>query len=395
MKKMLAVILLIILLSSGCLSPVSLDAYGYVISIGIGRGTEKKYYFTFALQRELSEQNIDSEGGAVILSAEADGIFEAVSEMEGNIPYSLNFSRTNFVILERELAEEGVMEDFVSTSFDALKIRTSTVLIVSEGPAHEFIGGMYSNNEANIGKLQSALMLDREKTGTVTVMSISRLIEACSDGRYDYCTSYGKYDGSIITDAEQKKSESEGKNPLDEVKTGDRVGGLKSFVEGAAVFSGWKMTGVLDSEETMLLNIVTGDFENGVLSLDRSDGSRVSVLLSRRKRDISADENLGINVHIVLDAGVIKKDPDITASETDAWLTEKLPEIIRERLLELFLKLRGIESDAMRFGTALVKNFDSTEAWESFETRAWLASLEPVFTVEIVNTEKYIGEDMQ
>lgn len=379
---------------SGCLSPVSLDAYGYVISLGVDGGKDARYCYTFALQRALSEQNVDSEGGAILLSIEADDLFSAVSELEDNIPYSLNFSRTNFMIVGSGAAGDGAIENLVSVSFDSLKIRTSAVVIVTEGPVAEFIGGMYSNNEANIGKLQSALMTDREKTGMVAVMSVSRLIEACATGCFDYTAAYGSYDGSIVTDSEQKKLESEGKNPLDELEPGGRAGGLKAYISGTALFDGWRFSGVLTREETMFLNMVTGEFVNGVFSSE-FNGSNVSVLLSLRRSSIEVGEDLSVRVFVSLDAGIRQKDAALTAEETDEWLTETLPGLIEEKLASVFLKCRAAGSDAMRFGSELVKRFQTYNEWESFGWKTRYLSFEPVFTVTAENTEKHLSEDMQ
>lgn len=381
---------------AGCLQPVSLDECGFVISIGVDRGKEKKFYYTFALQRPLSEQNVKDEGGAIALSAEGESIFEAINEMEGNVPYSLNFSRTNFLIFSRETAEAGDIEELVSTSFDALKIRTSAVILVSEGNASEFIGGMYANNDANISKLQSALMLDEKKTGMVTVMSVSRLLEACSDARFDYCSAYGVYDGDIVTDTEQKKSESEGKNPLEDVKIGDRAGGLKSSITGAAIFSGYKMTGVLTRYETMLLNMVTGAFRTGVVTFPYKDGdSTVSVLLSLKKRSISVNEDLTGEAAIMLTAAVHEKDASVPDDEIDAWLTGELAGIIADDMLRVFLKCRSADSDAMRFGTGAVKLFRSAEEWDAFSWKERYRDFLPEFRVTIENTDKYLNENMQ
>ncbi len=387
------------LIFCGCLKPVSLDAYGYVITVAIDKGKEKEYYFTFALQRELGGENIDSEGGATALACEGDTIFEAVSELEGNVPYSLNFSRAHFIIMSRELAREGALCDFVMTSFDSLKIRPSALLVISEKGAGEFAGGLYSNNDANITKLQTALALDKEKTGMVSVNSISRLIEYNAAGCGDFCSAYGVYDDEIITDAEQKKSESEGENPLKDVETGDRVGGLKSRIVGAAIFSGWKMTGVLSREETMYLNIALGEFENGNVTVYPNGENEATVLLAFVKRSVSIDPfakgAIPAKVTIELAASPHLKDPGITEEELDDYISNELERVVSQRIEEVFLKCREAGSDAMRFGTHAVKRFSAARAWEEYGWKERLDLLEPVFEVTIVNTDKYYSEDMQ
>lgn len=384
---------------AGCLKPVSLDAYGYVITVAVDKGKEKEYYFTFALQRELGGENVESEGGAAALACEGDTIFEAVSELEGNVPYSLNFSRAHFIIMSRELAEEGALRDFVMTSFDSLRIRPSALLLISEKEAGKFAGGLYSNNNANITKLQTALALDKEKTGMISVNSISRLLEDCTMMTGDFCSAYGAYDESIITDAEQKKNESEGESPLKDAETGDRVGGFKSEIIGAAIFSGWKMTGVLTREETMYLNMALGEFENGNLTVDLGGGKNATVLLAFVSRKVTADPfsegAVPVKSRIMLAASPHLKDPDITDEELDRFITNELGGFVAERIGGVFEKCRAAGSDAMRFGTHAVKRFSTAREWEEYGWKEHIDRLEPVFEVTIVNTDKYYSEDMQ
>ena len=166
MKKILLPLMAaMLLLLPGCLSPVSPEAYGYVIAIGADGGEDARYYYTLQLQRELSEPSSEHEGGALILGIEGDSLEEAVTKLEGNLPFTLSFSRTNLFVFSRALAEAGEVETLLSLSFDRLKIRRSAVLAVSEGAALEFLGGLSAGNDANIRKLREAVMLDMEKTG--------------------------------------------------------------------------------------------------------------------------------------------------------------------------------------------------------------------------------------
>lgn len=396
----LLILLIVAVMSiAGCLQPVSLDEFGYVISIGIDRGESKRYCFTFMLQRELSESGTENEGGAIILSAEGDCLDDAVNAMEGNVPYTLSFSRANFFIFSRETASSDDLRDFFEISLDSLKIRPSAVIAVCEGEVSRFIGGLSSNNDANVTKLQTAVMLDAEKTGMVAIMSASRLFEATASGCFDYCAAYGKYDGEVITDMEQKKAEGEGKDPVAEAESGSRIGGLKSFMDGAAVFSGWRMTASLDREETMFLNIANGDFKNGALTLPAGkDGGLVTMLLSKRgvtrRVEIASDGTPHAYVEIKLAAGFHKKPNGVGAEELSRWLDTEAARYIENRLNDVFLKCRDNGSDAMRFGTAAVKLFRSGEEWEKYGWKNRYRSLEAEFRVSIMNVDSTISGDL-
>lgn len=392
-KFALAVAAFIILpLFSGCLKPVSLDAYGYVICIGLDKGENGGVYYTLALQRELAEQNTESEGGAILLADSGSSIFEAMNRMEGSVPYSLNFSRADFLIISRELAEEGGLESFLEISLDALKIRPSAAVIVSECTAQRFIGGMYANNDANINKLQNALMMDREKTGMVTVASLSRLMEAAAEGRFDFCSAMGNYDESIITDMSQKRSEAEGEDPLKDAETGMRIGGLKALMTGAALFSGFEMTGSLTREETMLLNMITGEFENGTMTVKLAGRGRITVFLSlvksKKKAAITPDGSVSAAAFLELSCGMRMDGTDMSPDEAYEWMKNELPLRMEQKLAAVFYKCRAAGSDAMRFGTELSKRFCSLSEWEAFGWKERYPLLEPAFFVTVVNAEK-------
>ena len=396
----LTIILLTLFVFTGCLGPVSLDEYGYVVTIGAQKGESKRYYFTFALQRELSEPGTDGEGGALILACECDSIDEAVNELEGNVPYTLNFSRTDYFIFSREIAEQGAIEDVLSLSFDSIKIRPSASIVVSEGGALEFIGGLSSNNEANFNKLQTALMHDKQKTGMVAVMSVSRLFEAVREGCFDYSAAYGEYDGSILTDMAQKNSESKGEDPIKEA-TVKRIGGLKSCMKGAAIFDGWRMCTALDCEETMLLNMAVGEFENGTVTLPYERGEEtlgdVTLILSMKSLKRSAeinDDGVIVSVKLTLSAGVHKAPVELKPEELDDWMTGYASEYISFRLHEVFTKCREAGSDAMRFGTVAVKQFRSQEDWLEFDWKSRYKNMNAVFETEIINMDKSSSGDL-
>lgn len=389
MKRRLAFVLGLMIAAltalPGCLSPISPEAYGYVISVGADRGVNKRYCFTFQLQRELSEPSSDKEGGAEILSLEGDTIEDAVTGLEGNLPFALSFSRTNLFVFSRETAEAGDIEELLSISFDRLKIRRSAVLAVSEGTALEFIGGLSAGNDPNIRKLREAVMLDMEKTGMISIMSAARLFEAVETGVFDHTAVLGRYDPEVMTDPEQKKNENEGKDPVESASPGDRIGGIKTIMTGTALFSGWRMTGTLTREETLYLNIARGELKNGTLSLRAGNGF-VSLTLKIRsiKRNIDiGDGDITARVAVALDASVISKPPGMTERELESFVAGDVPRAIVRMLDSVFEKCLAADSDAMRFGTDAVKLFGTKEAWREFDWKSRYPGMTAEFSVSV------------
>ncbi|MBR4658609.1 MAG: hypothetical protein IKP26_05080 [Clostridia bacterium] len=387
MKKILLPLMAaMLLLLPGCLSPVSPEAYGYVIAIGADGGEDARYYYTLQLQRELSEPSSEHEGGALILGIEGDSLEEAVTKLEGNLPFTLSFSRTNLFVFSRALAEAGEVETLLSLSFDRLKIRRSAVLAVSEGAALEFLGGLSAGNDANIRKLREAVMLDMEKTGMISITSVAGLFEATETGLFDHTAALGVYEPDTVTDPEQKKAENEGKNPVESAKPDSRIGGIKTVMTGTALFSGWRMTGALTRDETLFLNIARGELKSGALTLREGDGS-VALMLKKRslKREISIDENgVKARVRVTLEAAVLSHPPGMTGGELEEFVENDAAKRIEESLYSVFLKCREADSDAMRFGTDAVRLFPSYEEWRAFDWKRRYPGMEAEFEVRIV-----------
>ena len=83
-------------LCCGCLEATSLDEYGYVLTIGVDQGEQKKYNISFLLQKEGDSQEAQTGAGSYIITAEGDNLFDALTVVHVGVPYELNFTRTAF-----------------------------------------------------------------------------------------------------------------------------------------------------------------------------------------------------------------------------------------------------------------------------------------------------------
>ncbi|MBO6060707.1 MAG: hypothetical protein J6P98_01130, partial [Clostridia bacterium] len=371
-------------LFTACLGPISIDQYGYVISIGAEKGKEHEWYFTFALQRELTESNTQTEGGASLICQEADSLDEAVNAVEARVPFALSFSRVGFFVFSREIAEEGAVSRLFTLSLDSQKIRSSSALLISEGSVAEFMGGLSANNDANITKLQTAVMLDSRKTGRVVVMSISRLFEAAINRTYDFCAPYGILEPDLITDMDEKSSEAEGKDPLEDISLGENAGGLRSYVNGTALFDGVRMTGLIDREQTLYLNIANAQLDSGSLTVNTQRGS-ITVLLSqnRAKKRLLSLCPPRAEISISLNAGVHACPVDMTEAELASFVEIELPSLMEAKLNELFLVTKAANCDAFRLGMEAIKLTRTQYEWETLDFKSKLPELELDFIVSI------------
>lgn len=375
-----------------CLRPMSVERCGYVVAIGIDAGSEREFEITLELQRE-SVSEAQTDGGSLILSCEARDVFEAVSILAANAAYDLNFTRTHLFIIGEALAREGRLGEVLNLSYDVLRIRKSALMVIARCPVRDYIGGLASNNTANVAKMQDALISNVETTGETAAINLSLFFEAVEDGRFDPVMPIGYYDESIITDMKQRDSAKKGENPIADAQKGDRIGGMQGITKGCALFDGETMCAELDEAETRLMNLVRGDYRRGTFAYPLENGKTASLLVFPNKREITVElggEKPGAVVKLRLSI-TVERDPGASiVSHWEAGERERLASYLSGELERVFIKCRQAGSDAMGFGRYASMRFFSTEAWEAYGWKRVYPSLEVRFEVEPTLDDEYM-----
>lgn len=389
----LALAILLAFSASGCLNPTAIDNLGYVVTVGVDKGTDKKYEVTLELQRERSGEGGDDEGGAIILSAQGDTLFEVISVINWGMPRQLNFTRTHVLLFSEELARSGGMKDFLAMSFDMLRIRESAIIMVTHSTAKEFIGGLSASEHSNISKIQEDLTTDMAKSGQIKVTDVTKFFESCEGGRFDVAMTMGYYEPDIITGAKQKDSASKGENPLRDVPAGERVGGSQSLVAGVALFDGWIMTGILDAHETQFLNLGSGKFNLGTINTTLDGEIPVALYISMKKYSVKVDLKAAVQVKVNISIGLsVQQDAtNLIGHEWETVYREKFTEYFKNELDRVFEILIKANSDAMGFGRYALTQFKTVEEWENFDWKKYYRRLKVDFNVNLNLDDTYVA----
>ena len=184
-------------LCCGCLEATSLDEYGYVLTIGVDQGEQKKYNISFLLQKEGDSQEAQTGAGSYIITAEGDNLFDALTVVHVGVPYELNFTRTNFILLSDQIASSSRMDEFLSISFNALKLRQSAKLVIVRGTCAEYFEGLASADIPNVAKRQYNLFRTYQQEGMIPMTNFTTYQEAVGSGRFDVAIPVGRLDRSI------------------------------------------------------------------------------------------------------------------------------------------------------------------------------------------------------
>ena len=388
-------------LCGGCLGPTSLDEYGYVLTIGVDQGKQKKFNISFLLQKEGDSQEAQTGAGSYIIAAEGDNLFDALLIAHVGVPYELNFTRTNFIAFSDQVASSSLMNEFLSISFNAVKIRQSAKLVIIQGSCVEYMEGLASTDIPNVAKRQYSHFQTYEQEGVIPLTNFTTYQEAIRTGRFDIAIPVGRLDRSIPTEDGSEEAKQQGEeqqtNEKDTTDGVKRIGGLRSYLHGSALFDGDRLAGLLDDEDTEILLLALGEFENGSIRISDEEGTVTFLLKANGEPKVQM--NLGDTPHAAMQLTLyaeIELDTAGNAEERwDSTLKAALEEYIENELARVFAACKALNSDAMRFGRYACMQFPSEEAWQDYVWKQKYKQMTAEFSVAIHLDNRAISAHME
>ncbi len=395
MKKVLEALALILAatMCAGCLGASALDQYGYAVIAGVDAGEQLRYKVTLMLQQdEQSSSDQTTTGGAMVVTAEGDTIMEVLAILDGCLPFELNLSRLNLMVFSDEVAKSGEMEQFLSFSRNNLRIRQSVKLAVAIESAEDFIKGLETGGELNLTKLQYSYMQNFTGEGMTTSINQARALQGIRSGTFDPVLTLGRVDRSA-TAAEGGEEQSEQYTTVGIY----RSGGIQSYTYGVAIFDEWSMVGALSAEDTMLLLMTLGVFEEGHMSYAGEDEELVLLLRSNGgpKVDIQLGDVCHADITVPLRCEIQQDGQNSAKLRWDEGVCEELSRYIESELTRVYNTCRELNSDAMGLGRYAAMCFNDTAQWESFDWKRHYMAATATFTVELDVMDMSMAEYME
>lgn len=400
MQRTIKQICIIVVLSictscfSGCLGATSLEKYGYVLTVGLDKGEQYKYKISFLLESEITQTEQDSSSQMNIISAEGDNIKDSIYIAEAGLPYRLNFSRASYIVIGFDVAADGEIMEFFSSSWGQLKIRTSSNMIISQSTAAEFMKGLKYTSDINATKLENSLIDFYKTEGLTSIMSVTDFVTAVKEERYDAVVPLGATDNSV-----------ESKEQSDTTDGVEREGGMISYTLGAALFCGKNMCGVISGKETQILLLIRGELKEAIYQFVRNDKTTYSVTVGNAKaprvkvnivnNEITVDYTIPIAVTLEQDTSQKEVEKMRKTGSLSREMKSDIIAFLDKSCKTLFEDTQKLGCDALGIGKYISMQTKTGKEWESFNAKAQLKNIRCSFKTEIEVEDIYISSYME
>ena len=371
MKKAALMILALVLCMnmSGCLGAVQADDYIYVVGIGFDKGSQYRFNVTFLVQKDVSGSEQTSTGGAEIISAEGDTLFDAITVLSAGVPFRINFSRVNTFFFGEEVARSGSIKELSNITFNALNIRQSAKLMVCLGTAQRLMQGLCLEDVPNITKLQFSVFQDYDAEGITVITNYAGMLESIRGRRSDPLMMLGGVDVSAVKKQESIAKETTG--------AGEKSEGSDDEQE--------EQEGILSGYDTMFLLLGRGELKKGALKVQHNEEWAVLYIKDEKPPRVKLTLS-GVpraEVELEMACNIVKYKGAARSDEWDSGLQQTAEQLISNEMARVFNICRELNSDAFGFGEYASTQFSDIVSWEGYDWKSKYPLMEAEFSVKL------------
>lgn len=386
MRKVL--ILLMILLLSGCYDNDEPNDIAYVTAIGIDKSDKNEKSFDITIQF-ANPTNISGgsseEGGSgsdimKSITTEAPDIYAAVGLADNIISKNLNLSHMKLFVFSKETAKNGVSE-FLETITRSEEIRPNVFTAVCNGKAVDYLKESQPFVETNPAKYYQ-LTFDKNEFGSIP--------ESYGRNLYFYSSVpeknavvplVGIAEGGNGASSDEKNTGND-EAPVNlqgyEYSIKDYKGGQlgvyaneKSEAAGCAVFKNDKMIGELGYMETNIYNILVNNFSKNYATIKSEKSEKPITLLlglNRRTRIKYDKRRNKSHITVNLEGDFVSLPTDYLAEEDIEEFQRVCSTAVKEKMTEFVNRTKNeFNSDIVGFGMAAKSKFLTTAGFKDYK----------------------------
>lgn len=408
----LLIALSLIMPLSGCFGNEPNDV-AYIVALGFDKSENNSNYeitIQFAKPTQISGGAAEEggKGGPDIIEnvvVEAPNIYAGINTANHIVSKKFSLFHTKLFVFSYELAQEGV-EDLLETMSRSEEIRPDVYIAVSLGKANEYLEEVKPVVELNPAKYYQLTFDKNDSDGfprcTLQDFYFLENIDYCdvavplagtakssgnSGGESDKQSSQGQEGQESESQSEDtdKKNQNQSMASLNEsgfeYKIRNYIAGQvaiqeknKSETMGMAVFSGKKMVGVLGGIDSVIYNLLKGEYRGSYITFYERESSDVpvTVKMSQYRKPvtkINKDEKK-INIKLYLESDFYSLSSDYVLEKDIENFEKTAKEEINTACSEFVKKVRDeFDSDILGLGLKAKGTFLTNKSFEEYDWR--------------------------
>ncbi|HBE79408.1 MAG TPA: hypothetical protein DDW65_16785 [Firmicutes bacterium] len=398
-KKFLLIIILIwIIALSGCWDRRELENLAFVQSLGLDLGPGGKgvtITAMIAIPPKLKGGSGDSGGGTetgvFVLSVAAPTIFEGFNLINTTVNREVTLLQNSALLIGEDIARQG-MRKWIDSLVRYREMRRTLLIFVCQGKAADIMK-VKPKLERNPAEYFTDLARITKLSAMFPMMSLNEFLdhyEALAQEDYapilapfhrhdpdEYPVSGGSEGGDPKSGADSKKAasgrgEQSQQKPKAAAQTAPEAKDVRMI--GTAIFKQDKMIGNFDIYETQVLQILTHEFKEALLSTHdpvRKNNQVVYRLLATRPprikyRKRGNTDNFNVKIAMEADLISIQSGINYTNPRQESVLEKHIALELKKRIVRTIHKAQQYNADVFGFGIKVRNTCLTGSEWDRY-----------------------------
>ncbi|GAB6273231.1 MAG: Ger(x)C family spore germination protein [Peptococcaceae bacterium] len=385
-RKFYLFLLIYLLFQTGCWGFREVDEEAFITILGLDKGKENLLVLTaqIAVPRGMGGGGMGQGGGTasggqakptMTVTVECRSILAGLNMLNATLERRPSLTHLKVVVVSEELARQGIKSHLIQL-LRYFEFRRSTFLVVSRGPAQRLIKQFQPIMENSPAKFAELFTGSQRYAGFIPFGQVHHFyndLKSTTVQPVAMLVSLKEKSPENLPAEEEHFSEGQfyaGQLPL--------KGGNNIELMGTAVFYQDRMVGMLNGEETLILNLLRGWLKQTLLTIPDPANPKYSISLRikmERKPNLKVTLSQGrpkIYVRLFLDGEIVSTQSRINyGSPAKLSLLEgELNKLLAEKTRNLIAKTQDeMQTDLFGFGN---KARHLVATWPQWQKLNWL-----------------------
>ncbi|WP_028548469.1 Ger(x)C family spore germination protein [Paenibacillus sp. UNC451MF] len=352
MMYRIAVIVLCLLMLTGCWSRRELNDLLIVLGVGID-WEDGEYLVSFQVVNpsEISMQKKSGERPpSTLYQGRGKTLFEAARSLTAEAPRKVYMGHLQIYVIGEELARRGISE-FIDNAMRDNELRMDFNLVVAKGMKAENVLKLYTPLEKLPSySMQQSLRTSAKSWAPTVAITLDEVLNKLSgDGQELALT---------------------GINMIGSPKVGETKKNIERFLPpsrfrytGMAAFKDDKLIGWLNEKESKGYTDITNNLDSTSIEIACGGQNYMGIEVTSSDSKLKTKVQNGVpevNIHIRAEANIVDracKDVNLTDPETIKRLQDETKQIIQSNAVAAVKRAKKMKSDILGFGSQLGKDY--------------------------------------